>query len=720
MSSSAATLPQGEFMAVVSSATADEKVKSGSEGGDSEAFVDVTAAETSEESKNEKSTDSTPSEPLAEPGMKCETKRQYEVVEKGTKEVTWVDDVPERFKDLDSADDEAKRAQYAVLLRTRLVEGKQKLHSIVVQSPYLRKALQDLLIGYPGLALQKDPLEFVSPFKAFVHRWDDFIKICDSHGVEDTDGHFQLLRSILEPEVKASFISLRNFTAPHGAIDFDQLWMLFPPGALLYSSQHDSTFKLKKAEIYVDQTKQRTYYLLHCYYVDWNGKRYGRRVDILAIPEYDGSERVLDLPAYPLEMHPSTELIRETLVERGRRFESFAGVLYRAYDGIAVDKGSSPPQRKHIKGRIVIDAELYEQNNANQTTLMEPLRRTKMRLEPVSGFDNNDIPPSFPPADIYDFRFDQIQNEAIASADDAKSGDKIELTEEELLICTSTLKGYSLRTKEWLEFDVAPVLDIQFSNNAWESLALDNGYKKMLLGFAKSQSNIGNEFDDVIEGKGKGMILLLEGPPGVGKTLTVESVAEEMRVPLYTIAAGELGTESWEVQNQLRQAFDIAAAWKAVILLDEADIFLEKRTLNDIRRNQLVSVFLQHLEYYQGTMFLTTNRVECMDPAFQSRIHLTLPYQNLTPESRAKVWKGFFKNLSVDTSDMTEEYVRKLAEEDLNGRQIKNAVKMAQLMSAAEEREKLEQADVDHVLDVMNKNGSWDPERSALGGASDP
>jgi hypothetical protein len=62
-----------------------------------------------------------------------------------------------------------------------------------------------------------------------------------------------------------------------------------------------------------------------------------------------------------------------------------------------------------------------------------------------------------------------------------------------------------------------------------------------------------------------------------------------MRVPLYSISAGELGTDPTHVQARLQDAFKMTEAWKAVILLDEADIFLEKRELNHLQRNQLVS-----------------------------------------------------------------------------------------------------------------------------------
>lgn len=116
--------------------------------------------------------------------------------------------------------------------------------------------------------------------------------------------------------------------------------------------------------------------------------------------------------------------------------------------------------------------------------------------------------------------------------------------------------------------------------------------------------------DDVIQGKGKGLVAVLHGPPGTGKTLTAEGISELLKCPLYMVSAGELGTDSRYLEAELQKILDICHAWGAILLLDEADVFLEKRNIADIHRNALVSIFLRQLEYFQGILFLTTNRVE--------------------------------------------------------------------------------------------------------------
>lgn len=141
--------------------------------------------------------------------------------------------------------------------------------------------------------------------------------------------------------------------------------------------------------------------------------------------------------------------------------------------------------------------------------------------------------------------------------------------------------------------------------------------------------------------------MLLSGPPGVGKTLTAESVAEEMKVPLYLLSAGELGHDTSMVEARLSVVFDMVTRWNAVLLLDESEIFLEERSLENLEHNKLVCTFLRVLEYYEGIMFMTTNRVRTIDSAFQSRIHISLDYQELTMESRKQIWQNFLEQYNV-------------------------------------------------------------------------
>src|SRR2546421_2867224 len=90
------------------------------------------------------------------------------------------------------------------------------------------------------------------------------------------------------------------------------------------------------------------------------------------------------------------------------------------------------------------------------------------------------------------------------------------------------------------------------------------------------------------------------------------------------------------------------------------------------------TVFLRLLEYHTGILFLTTNRVENFDPAFNSRIHVIIHYDHLSRDSRAQIWKlCIIKALGEQPPWLDDAYLYVLALEELNGREIRNAVAVA-------------------------------------------
>lgn len=139
----------------------------------------------------------------------------------------------------------------------------------------------------------------------------------------------------------------------------------------------------------------------------------------------------------------------------------------------------------------------------------------------------------------------------------------------------------------------------------------------------------------------------------------------------WQISAGELGTSVEKLETQLPLIFQRADKWNAV-LLDEADVFLEQRSLHDVHRNALVSVFLRELEYFQGVMFLTTNRVKQIDDAIASRIHLPLKYESLSLAARRGIWESFLKKAVTKkgVACYSRADLDSLAKKDLNGRQV--------------------------------------------------
>lgn len=162
-------------------------------------------------------------------------------------------------------------------------------------------------------------------------------------------------------------------------------------------------------------------------------------------------------------------------------------------------------------------------------------------------------------------------------------------TDDDFLICDSRVQGFSLSTKRWCMFYVDLVTELELNANAFDYLLLPEGQKKIVHALVRTHSEENGGFDDMIKGKGKGLIFVLHGVPGVGKTFTAESVADHLGRPLYVLHSGDLGVTPESVETNLSNALLLATTWKAVLLIDEADVFLEQRTVQDLNRNCLVS-----------------------------------------------------------------------------------------------------------------------------------
>lgn len=136
-------------------------------------------------------------------------------------------------------------------------------------------------------------------------------------------------------------------------------------------------------------------------------------------------------------------------------------------------------------------------------------------------------------------------------------------------------------------FAIDWIKDVEFNETAFKQLLLPNNHKELVHALVKNHGI--DEFDDLIKGKGRGLVFVLHGEPGVGKTFTAESIADDVRKPLYVVNSGELGVKPHEVENNLNSALRLATHWGAIVLIDEADVFLEQRSSADLLRNCLVS-----------------------------------------------------------------------------------------------------------------------------------
>ncbi|KAI4131516.1 MAG: hypothetical protein LQ341_006356 [Variospora aurantia] len=323
---------------------------------------------------------------------------------------------------------------------------------------------------------------------------------------------------------------------------------------------------------------------------------------MLGIAKFAGVKRIVTLAAFPLAYHSHRNKIKASLVERGRRFVSLLGVHYLQYYRNAF-MGKGEAVEVPVKGRIKVDAAFFRENNPNY---VRPC---------ISGLTEK--------KSLNDGWFTLTPENKVRSNGTEQS----KMEEGDLLLCSPTVRDWSFGNKIWLEFAVDDISNIVWNPSSFANLAIPSQKKQLILALA--QAHLGKTSDHMFDN--------------------------------FVVSARELGHEPKKLEDLLSHISQLAYHWKALVLLDEADIFVQARSI-DIHQNAHVS----------GIMFLTTNRVRDFDDAIQSRITLAVRYEPLRLATRKQVWASFLKKAVTanGAAKYNPEDLDELARKDLNGRQL--------------------------------------------------
>jgi hypothetical protein len=216
-----------------------------------------------------------------------------------------------------------------------------------------------------------------------------------------------------------------------------------------------------------------------------------------------------------------------------------------------------------------------------------------------------------------------------------------------------------------------------YDKTAAAKLILPEDTKNLVHILVQGSSDV---LEDIIQGKTGGTIVIATGPPGTGKTLTAEVFAEEIHCPLYVVQCSQLGTDEEKVEKQLTKVLARASRWRAILLIDEADVYVHTRG-TDIQQNAIVGVFLRVLEHYRGVLFLTSNRSTVIDDAIMSRATAWIRYEYPSAEQLGEIWHVLSEQYRMP---LPKKIVEGLVEAfpRLSGRNIKNLLKLARMLLA--------------------------------------
>lgn len=275
---------------------------------------------------------------VSNPGMIIDVKNLYQSKPDNRGKTTWVDKYPD---DLEDVAENAESARYALLIRnSKCYDGRKKLQidSIVVQSPLLKQVLGSILKEYPGITTTLDRLTFKAPFQAFIHRWKNLLEALEFEHDPETKRHLELLHRILEVELRDDLKARDDFVL-NGVITYSTLWMIFEPGTTVFTVKDGQNCAAKFNNGSYQETQCGNRYALGCQIVDWDGEYFGLGSSQFYVWEFEGTTKITNLSAYPLEYHPDLFEVKEALIQRGKAFEELSGYHYKNYQGVAVGEG---------------------------------------------------------------------------------------------------------------------------------------------------------------------------------------------------------------------------------------------------------------------------------------------------------------------------------------------------------------------------------------------
>lgn len=241
----------------------------------------------------------------------------------------------------------------------------------------------------------------------------------------------------------------------------------------------------------------------------------------------------------------------------------------------------------------------------------------------------------------------------------------------------TAVRVFDLAAQDYLDVNTADLTRYEYNPGLRDKLILPEDQRELLDILT---SDISVFTGDIIEGKSAGNVILARGRPGVGKTLTAEVYAEVIGRPLYSIHTGSLGITAELVRKNLEEIFVQAKRWDAVLLLDEADVFVLERGF-ELAQNAIVAEFLRTLEYYDGLLFLTTNRIDEVDGAILARCAAVIDYRAPEPGDARLIWQSFATGHGISLSDaLLDELVAGFP--GITPRDIKMLLRLALRMAA--------------------------------------
>ncbi|KAI9697895.1 MAG: hypothetical protein M1820_007682 [Bogoriella megaspora] len=628
-----------------------------------------------------------------------------------------------------------KKTEQALLLRRYIYSDEEGDGDIIIYDHGLRNFLRKLLAHYP-FHWTGDTITIPSPYELIILNWN---LLWDESGkVDDTDNDIDKqaradLRELLELLQKGSgdprldnYLQNRESYRKERCITFEALWTIFPPGAIILGRLF-----LKRDQLLIVQDNYRTWpvmdssrrsgnppprWKLSCWTYDYDGEVFSRRSVTVDFEEFENTKPISSLPFHPLQEHEKRQEIEAGLFERGQAFRKYCTAnlsdrLY-GYDGDAILDSVG------FRGMVTDETRDYDRRNdiyfpQRALNLTYPVKKGNVMVDFQSYYQYGLATSRIGDTIVYDEQYDcqcedcldsQALQACYRQSYDGMKGVEDEKWEKlQTMLCPPRVLGYVLKDKQWAQLAVDKLVPLpnEDETTVMDKLHLSGGAnedgeetKSLLCGLVKNHgvedekgTKLGRGITDIVPEKGKGLVFLLYGNPGVGKTSTgitlfPQIIAQAVRKPLFSVSVGDVGTTAKDVERNLQTIFELASVWKAILLIV--------------------------LEYYRGILFLTTNQIAQFDVAVQSRIHIALKYNKLTKSQTTKIFRDFIDQyrrqggIKTEDKDIVKYGNTELFKKGFDGRQIRNIVTTAVGYARGIGVEKMNLEHIRHVVGFVD------------------
>ncbi|KAK0123894.1 hypothetical protein ONS95_008886 [Cadophora gregata] len=417
-------------------------------------------------------------------------------------------------------------------------DGSLESSRLEIQSPYLKDALRAVVKEYPGVSFRGDTIILHGVLRCVFHYRKELEEYRQKIGDRYAKLHVHLLLRFMEKELRSSnrgYEANVSTSISSPAVEYKDLWMVFLPGESVVTGQDETHQILSLVSTKLIEQACGSFWRITGRCFTHDGIRFGYAHKHINILPYDGTKSIRAFPIVPLRYYDTEtgiQRLREMHISRGKKFCALKNHHHRSYTGRAFAVSDEWDER---------------QDDVPRPPLPPGAPYSKYRVDSVNinsriMVDCKTFGESKSPNRVY-----LNDRKPLWTKPDEKEIDAI--SDDDLMICDFQVPGFSLFDKKWCFFAVDFIKDVEFNDTAFQQLLLPKNHKELAHALVKNHGS--DDFDDMIKGKGKGLVFVPHGAPGVGKTFTAESIADDVRKPLYVVNSGELGVTPYDVETHL-------------------------------------------------------------------------------------------------------------------------------------------------------------------------